>query len=71
MFKGTYQPAAGRPQQNYNFVKVAIYYRNHDRRRSTSACTGSSTARSPPSTSPHPWYLHPKYAAVAFNDEVP
>ena len=31
MLKGTYKPASGRPQQNYNYVRIAIYFDNVDK----------------------------------------
>jgi hypothetical protein len=70
MIKGTYHPAAGRPQQNYSYVKVAIYFDNVDKNMTAWGMYGLFRTPVPNFSDPGKWFAQPKPAAAAFHDEV-
>jgi hypothetical protein len=71
MMKGTYTPASGRPQQNYSYLQVGIYYRDFDKTSTNFGMYGLFHAPTPTFQQAQPWFLQAKPAAGAFKDESP
>jgi hypothetical protein len=71
MLKGTYRPAAGRPQQNYKYVKVAVYFVSFDKNVTNWGMYGLFRTPQPDWSNPGNWILAPKPGAQAFSDESP
>jgi hypothetical protein len=70
MLKGTYQPASGRPQQNYSYVRIGIYFDNVDKTVTYWGMYGLLHTAIPNYNDPGHWILQPKPAAGAFHDVV-
>ena len=70
MLKGTYTPANGHPQQNYNYVKVAVYFLNYDRATVNFGMFGLFHEPTPNWNQPGKWIVAPRPAASAFKSEA-
>ncbi len=70
MMRGVYQPASGRPQQNYNFVEMAIYFRNHDAKAIWWGMLGLMHEGVPNYNQPGTWFFQGRPAAGAFMQET-
>ncbi len=70
IFKGTYRPASGRPQQNYNFVKVAMYFLNHDRETVSFGMYGLFREPVPDQANASNWILTARPAAQVLKEEA-
>jgi polysaccharide biosynthesis protein PslG len=70
MLRGTYQPASGRPQQNYNFVEIAIYFRSQDQKAEWWGMMGLMGEPQPNFNEPGTWVMRPRPAAGAFSNET-
>jgi hypothetical protein len=68
MLLGTYVPAAGRPKQNYNYVRVAVYFDSFDKNAAYWGMYGLFRTPQPNYDTPLTWTLAPKPAAQAFSD---
>jgi hypothetical protein len=68
MLLGTYVPAAGRPKQNYNYVRVAVYFDSFDKNAAYWGMYGLFRTPEPNYDTPLTWTLAPKPAAQAFSD---
>jgi hypothetical protein len=70
MMRGVYQPASGRPQQNYNYVEIAIYFRNYDVKSEWWGMMGLMHEPVPNYNEPGTWFLRGRPAASAFSNET-
>jgi hypothetical protein len=70
MLRGVYQPASGRPQQNYKFVEMAIYFRTYDVKSVWWGMMGLTHEPVPNFARPGEWFLRGRPAAGAFLEET-
>ena len=70
MLRGTYVPTSGRPQQNYNYVQIGIYYQNYDRAFTNWGMYGLLHEPLPNFNQPGTWFLQGRPAAGAFMQET-
>ena len=71
MLRGKYVPQSGRPQQNYSYVALAIYFQNFDRTNSSAwGMYGLTHEPVPNFNQPGEWFLQARPAAQAFHDET-
>jgi hypothetical protein len=68
MLRGTYVPQSGRPQQNYNYVELADYFQNFDRKGLAWGGYGLMHEPVPNYNQPGEWFLKGRPAAGAFMD---
>jgi hypothetical protein len=66
MLRGTYTPQSGRPNQNYSYVQLAVYFRNHDGADPTWGMFGVMRKAVPDWANPGEWILDKRPAADAF-----
>ena len=71
MFRGTYVPQSGRPQQNYSYVEIADYFQNFDRKQLAWGGYGLMHEPVPNFNQPGEWFLKGRPAAGAYMDETP
>jgi hypothetical protein len=70
MLRGTYTPASGRPQQNYNHVELAIYFRSYDVKAEWWGMMGLMHEPVPNYSQPGTWVLRGRPAANSFAQET-